>query len=544
MYAAHFGLREPPFALTPDPGYLYLGPGHREALAHLLYGISEDGGFVQLTGEVGTGKTTLIRALLAQRPPEVDVALCLNPRLTVNEFVATLCDELGIKTESGGLKALIDALNRHLLATHARGRHTVVIIDEAQNLSPEVLEQVRLLTNLETHRHKLLRMVLVGQPELQTLLARPGLRQLAQRITARCHLRPLDRRTARAYLDHRLRVAGGQPELFSSAAGRIVQRRAGGIPRLLNIIGDRALLGAYARDRNRVDAGIARRAAREVLHGDRSCPRFRWPVWATAALLALLAVAGWHQGELLRNPPAERLLADVLPITPEPASTPAPVAAPEPTPTESASAETPLRLTQLDEQYGLRRLLTLWEGDPGLADSADVCAALPATGLRCRNARTDWNGLRRYNRPALLTLNDPRDGTVHRILLTALHDDAATLMLDDGPRTVGMERLNGMWNGEALLLWRPPTRAELLRPGSRGDDVVWLRRQLAETDDRPLSEPVSELFDAELAQRVREFQRRHGLHVDGLAGPDTLLILTSVAPAPDTPRLVPASGQV
>ena len=207
MYESYFGLREHPFAITPDPNYLYLSPHHQEALAHLVYGVRENGGFVQLTGEVGTGKTTLIRSLLAQQPEQADIALCLNPKLTALELVTTVCDELGVNYSiATSLKPLIDALNRHLLASHGKGRHTVLIIDEAQNLSVEVLEQVRLLTNLETHHHKLLRVILVGQPELKVLLARPELRQLAQRITARYHLPPLNR--------------AGMPSVYHSPANR------------------------------------------------------------------------------------------------------------------------------------------------------------------------------------------------------------------------------------------------------------------------------------------------------------------------------------
>ncbi len=269
MYTAHFGLREPPFALTPDPAYIYLSRHHREALAHLLYGTGENGGFVQLTGEVGTGKTTLVRALLEQGLERVDIALCLNPRLTVEELLATICDELHIEYPRNhqGLKPLLDALNAHLLRAHAAGRHTVLIIDEAQNLSREVLEEIRLLTNLETTKHKLLRIILVGQPELRHLLARSDLRQLAQRITARYHLPPLDQKETAAYIDYRLRVADRNGSLFTPSALRAVYRQSGGVPRLINIICDRALLGAYSQGLAVVDAKIVRKAAQEAFQG-------------------------------------------------------------------------------------------------------------------------------------------------------------------------------------------------------------------------------------------------------------------------------------
>ena len=300
MYAEHFGLREPPFALTPDPAYVYLGRHHREALAHLLYGTDENGGFVQLTGEVGTGKTTLVRALLEQGLDQVDIALCLNPRLTVEELLATVCDELGVAylPERATLKALVDALNGHLLRAHAAGRRTVLIIDEAQNLSREVLEQIRLLTNLETTKHKLLRIILVGQPELRQFLGRSDLRQLAQRITARYHLPPLDLAETAAYIDHRLRVAGGRDNVFSRGALRAVYRLSKGIPRLINIICDRALLGAYSQNVPRITTGIVRQAARETLHDQaRGLPKHWTPVWRAFALsvigLALIGFGLW-----------------------------------------------------------------------------------------------------------------------------------------------------------------------------------------------------------------------------------------------------------
>ncbi len=307
MYTAHFGLREPPFTLTPNPAYVYFSHHHQEALAHLLYGTGENGGFVQLTGEVGTGKTTLVRTLLEQ------------PQLTVKDLLATVCDELGAirpgaaaqpdtfedalqflssalpvsKPASTTLKPWLDALNAHLLQTHAAGRRTVLIIDEAQLLSREVLEQVRLLTNLETTRHKLLRIILVGQPELREMLARPDLRQLAQRITARYHLLPLNRRETAAYIGHRLQVAGGRPDLFTHRARRAVYRHSSGIPRLINVICDRALLGAYTQGAKRITPRHVQRAAQEALPGSvRQSARRRWLAFGVGlAGLAMLSIS-------------------------------------------------------------------------------------------------------------------------------------------------------------------------------------------------------------------------------------------------------------
>jgi len=285
VYTEFFGLNEKPFAITPDPRYLYMSARHTDALAHLVYGISESGGFIQLTGEVGTGKTTLIRSVLEQLPEKADIALILSPQLTTLEFLETILQELRCTAPAERtVKAQIDALNAQLMRAHADGRRVVLIVDEAQTLSPELLEQVRLLTNLETAKQKLLQIILIGQPELIRLLDQPSLRQLAQRVTARYHLRPLSLPETRAYVRHRLEVAGRDEVVFSGTAVHRVHRAAGGIPRLVNVICDRALLGAYARGAGRVDGTTARRAAREVLGGAgraragrRSSPSWRLP---------------------------------------------------------------------------------------------------------------------------------------------------------------------------------------------------------------------------------------------------------------------------
>ena len=299
MYLAFFGIAEKPFAITPDPRYLYLGRHHADALAHLVYGINDAGGFIQLTGEVGTGKTTTIRSLLARAPKNAEIALIINPRLSSLDFLQTICEELGIGVPDGAAssaKELVDQLNHYLLRAHAAGRRVVLIVDEAQNLSVEVLEQVRLLTNLETESQKLLQIILIGQPELRELLARNDLRQLAQRVTARFHLQPLAREETIAYVRHRLRIAGATSEIFSRAALREVHRLSGGVPRVINIICDRALLGAYTEDQHHVSSSLVRRAASEIF-GERLAPAWLTPLIATVCLLLAAAVAGvlWRQ---------------------------------------------------------------------------------------------------------------------------------------------------------------------------------------------------------------------------------------------------------
>jgi len=284
MYLEHYGLKEPPFSITPDPRFVFLSERHRDALAHLLFGIDKGGGggFVQLTGEVGTGKTTLCRLLLEQLPRNARVALVLNPRLTAAELLETICEELHVDLAAldapgrrGSIKALVDALNAYLLDAYAKGLRVVLIIDEAQNLSVDALEQVRLLTNLETDTQKLLQILLLGQPELRAMLAREDMRQLAQRITARYHLTPLDAAETAAYLRHRYRVAGGQHLPFTPAAIRRIHRHSGGVPRLTNVIAERALLGGYAHDATTLDARDVDRAAREALAPAQPAPATR-----------------------------------------------------------------------------------------------------------------------------------------------------------------------------------------------------------------------------------------------------------------------------
>jgi len=287
MYLAFFGIAEKPFAITPDPRYLYLSARHADALAHLVYGIREAGGFIQLTGEVGTGKTTTIRSLLARAPKNAEIALILNPRLSAGEFLLALCEELGLGTDegaAGNTKELVDLLNRYLLRAHAQGRRVVLIVAEAQNLDPEVLEYIRLLTNLETETQKLLQIILIGQPELRKLLAREDLRQLAQRITGRYHLDPLSRQETAAYVRHRMRVAGATADIFTRGALREVYNISRGIPRVINIICDRALLGAYTQDLHQVPAALVRRAGAEVFDQE---PSPRWIPY----LLGGLAIA-------------------------------------------------------------------------------------------------------------------------------------------------------------------------------------------------------------------------------------------------------------
>lgn len=293
IYLDHFGLTAAPFSPAPDPGYLYLSAGHREALAHFLYGLQSDDGVVVLSGDVGCGKTTLCHCLLEQLPDNCDVVLISNPKISALELLASICEEfqIALPATEASVKTYIDRLHAHLLDTHERGRHSVLIVDEAQSLSPEVFEQIRLLTNLETSRSKLLHVVLTGQPSLRELLARPDMQQFAQRIAARCHLGPLSRADAQAYVVHRLAVAGTRRELFSEAALDRLYRLSEGVPRRLNALADRALLGAYAQGAEQVTAPTVSQAGEEVM-GLAPATRAARKGLPRAAVMGLGAVCG------------------------------------------------------------------------------------------------------------------------------------------------------------------------------------------------------------------------------------------------------------
>ncbi|WJW75828.1 AAA family ATPase [Thiohalobacter sp. IOR34] len=552
MYADYFGLTGRPFSIAPDPRYLYLSERHREALAHLLYGIGEGGGFVQLTGEVGTGKTTLCRALLEQIPDHVDVALILNPRVNALELVATVCDELGIDYPQDGdsLKRLIDALNAHLLETHAAGRRTVLIVDEAQNLSTEVLEQLRLLTNLETAEAKLLQIILIGQPELKQLLERNELRQLAQRITARYHLEPLSRDELRAYVRHRLRVSGNATELFSPAALDELQRLSGGIPRLINILCDRALLGAYVEERPKVDRRILRRAAAEVLT-EQPLGEGRSRLWWLAAPLMLLlvgAAALWQGGSeapaVATGPPLEAA-NDVAPAPGRPV-TEAPVVAAVDEPGQAAggapAAALQTRLAALDDSAGLQAWAALfrrWQL-PLRLDGPAPCEQAEALGMRCLQRSGSWSQLLSYDRPAILQLVDAAGRRVPALLLT-VDGERVELQIGAERLWLPLQVLQAHWYGGYTLLWRPPVKSEVLQPGSRSPDVLWLRRQLQRIEGEAPPAERPEAFDAALAEQVKRFQASRGLLQDGVVGAQTLIHLNAADPDQSPPRLQPVT---
>ena len=547
MYLSFFGLNEKPFAITPDPRYLYLSERHAEALAHLLYGINEAGGFVQLTGEVGTGKTTVVRSLLAQTPKNAEIALILNPRMTAPEFLLTICEELGIgvpDAATDSLKDLVDILSGYLLRAHAGGRRVVVVVDEAQNLAPTVLEQVRLLTNLETNTRKLLQIILIGQPELRELLARNELRQLAQRITGRYHLNPLTAAETAAYVRHRLRVAGATNDIFSPGALSAVHRLAVGVPRVINVVCDRALLGAYSMDRHRVTPNLVRNAACEVF-GKRFTPH--WLPWlgtgAAAGLLALTVALLWSfkpwNPHTAAAAPAHTDAPKIAAVAPPKAPAVVQSAAPPAKPTLSGHELTDLlaqHTNETDTDSAFSKLFGIWRIQYVPA-GVDPCSQASSQGLECLNQRGSFGQLRLYNRPAILMLSD-NAGTSHQVVLTALDDEHATVQLGGGSHDVSIGELSRYWFGDFVMLWRPGTsQVKSLSQGMRGDDVRWLRQSLQRVEGEHSDGPVNDVFDENLSKLVRDFQRQHRLTVDGIAGVQTQIVLASAVAPPDSPSL-------
>lgn len=544
MYHSYFGLAEAPFSIAPDPRYLYMSRHHQEALAHLLYGVNGDGGFVLLTGEVGTGKTTICRCLLEQIPDSCDVAYIFNPRLTVEELLSTICVEFGIACPPGNtsIKVFVDCINAFLLDAHAKGRHTVLIIDEAQNLSADVLEQMRLLTNLETNQRKLLQIILLGQPELAAMLERPELRQLAQRIVARYHLGPLTRQEVAAYVRHRFEVSGAQRQLFPTALMGRLHRLSGGVPRVINVLCDRALLGAYVQSKERIDRATLAQAAREVFHQPpaRRSSMFR----ALAAVLILLAggalVMAVYQQEqkdtktmtvqqtvAKRDAPAEPARAadkteDAKPGAALPDTLEWPVDAPR-------ARSKAMAYAALFQAWGAN-----YRG-------AGECQQAEGLGLRCRTSRGGLADLRQLNRPAVLQMRDDH-GREFYATLTSLDDKTATFAVGAETRPVAINALATQWSGHYTLLWRmPPGARESIRPGERGPAVEWLSRQLALLQGRAADTIKDPAFDDALARHVRQFQLAQGLVPDGAVGPQTLMHLSSAADQ-TAPKLFSGQG--
>ena len=529
MYTHYFQLKQSPFSIAPDPRYLFMSERHREALAHLLYGVGSGGGFVLLTGEIGAGKTTVCRCFMEQIPDNCQLAYIFNPKLSVEELLLSICEEFRIAVAPGvaSVKGYVDAINAHLLASHAQGKNNVLIIDEAQNLSAAVLEQLRLLTNLETSERKLLQIILIGQPELRAMLARPELEQLAQRVIARYHLGSLTAEETASYVRHRLAVAGSTAQTpFAPRLMAQIHALSKGVPRRINLLCDRALLGAYVENQPQVTRKILRRAAEEVFaeEGTRA-PRaaLRWPLVAGGVIAGALVTGAlaWH----------------LMPVAG--LAVPAPVPAVAKALTATPAAVPPPAVIAPDRNAVLRQLAALW-GEQ--LPAGDACQAAARAGLRCLQSRGGIAELRVLDRPAMLSVRSDA-GTQQLALLTGVQGDLASLQIEGQARTMAVAELAQRSDGSFVTFWRAPRNwRDEVPVGARGPDVDWLAARLAQLHGLPL--PSANLpLDADLQRLLREFQHSQNLKADGLAGPKTFMRLMQLGDNTE-PRLSGAAPAV
>jgi general secretion pathway protein A len=496
---------------------VFLSERHRDALAHLLYGIGKggSGGFVQLTGEVGTGKTTLCRLLLEQLPEHTRVALVLNPKLSPVELLETICEELKLYVgdHRGSLKGLVDTLNAYLLDAYAQGLRVVLIVDEAQNLSTDALEQIRLLTNLETPTQKLLQIILLGQPELRDKLGDTELRQLAQRITARYHLTPLDRAETEAYVRHRVAVAGCARLPFSRLGLRAVYQRSGGVPRLINIIADRALMAGFAREQDSIGERLVDRAADETLPGNARYWMRHYGRWAVAGLVLLAAGVAFNWFERREPEAPAQASVPAQPLAPTPVPAPAPAPPPDPDTVAAKALETALQGSGESEMSAWTQLLARWQvrsTDSSVRDAAR-CQSMVFPGLNCLHGHATIEQLARFDRPLILLLQ--HKGAHGHALLQGVAGNRVSLNLVGDNVRLTTDRLRDFWNGEFIAIWRLPDNVPAtLRLGDAGAGVAWIKAQVAHMDSAKgaVVGAGPAYFDATLEERIRKLQTAYG----------------------------------
>jgi len=581
MYLDYFGLKETPFSIAPDPRYLYMSERHREALAHLLYGVSGQGGFVVLTGEVGTGKTTICRCFLNQVPKNTDVAFIINPKLSARELMASICDELHIQyTESASIKSLTDVINRYLLNAHSENRHTVLIIDEAQNLRVDVLEQLRLLTNLETSEKKLLQIILLGQPELREILAQNELRQLAQRITARYHLHALSKMEVGAYVQCRLAVAGRRARLLDLKAVKTLYQLSGGIPRLINLICDRALLGAYASQSDMITVNHLQKAYSEI-QGEKIKKPFSFKInlnLILPVLVSLLIVAvgalyleqrytGKLNNAALNH--ADAVKNEVVVLGEEPVgrgnqssdysdnSLSAKVSQPKfevnqpavnsfsgnnPSGTHISPDDqvistviqkntkqksapflqqiTGFKSNKRDKFLAYQSIFKRWGVIYDDAPFTLACDFAEMYGLRCLHKNGNWRSLLKLNRPAVLTLINEIGESLYFGLL-AIEGNEALVFHQNKTFWVALDEIDRYWLGEYSVIWKlPPFKSRVIKPGQK-KETEWLRSNMARLNGSKnyINEP--------LTSQVKRFQLSVGLVPDGVVGSMTIIHMNS-----------------
>ncbi len=541
MYLEHFSLNERPFSISPDPRFLFMSNRYREALAHLTYGVEDGGGFVLLTGEVGTGKTTVCRCLLQQLPEKTRLAFVLNPKLNSLELLATICDELGIDypENCSSLKILTDRLSDYLLECYEQGLSVVVMIDEAQNIDTEVLEQIRLLTNLETNQKKLLQIILVGQPELQEKLAQRDLRQLAQRITARYHLRPLNLKETIAYVLHRIRIAGAKKSIFSRSAVELLHQKTQGIPRLINTICDRALVAAASRNKLSVNEKIMQEAIADVV----GAPDFESPIETSnqllknlligAAILFTLGFVYWLGQQSATPDKPSIAIAKKQPLAEDSSATEVNATSRQEVETSVPKAtqrDKPLIERMLADQrwdnkghWSMVNLLALWQISYSPLNDGKACHFAASYGLGCHRVVGNWQQLREFNRPAILKFSAGLQGEFWGTLIR-LKGNKADLQFGDRKVSFALDELSTLWTGEYQMLWQaPPGYQGDILLGQRGEAVSWLSEKLKKLLNPTL--PLSDYFDQALLANLKQYQKQRNIQADGIAGIQTILTI-------------------
>jgi general secretion pathway protein A len=519
MYKDFFGFVELPFSIVPNSRYLYLSQRHKEAITHLQAGLGDGGGFAMLTGEVGTGKTTVAKAMLANLNEDTKAGLILNPTFSSRDLLEAICDEFNIAyPQEATLKQLNQAIYEYLKHNHKSGWQTLLVIDEAQHLAADVLEQLRLLTNLETDTRKLLKVLLVGQPELQRLLQTTQLRQLAQRITGRYHLLPLDEKETADYITFRLHTAGGDKQLFDRSSTKLIAKYSHGIPRLINLICDKSLNISFHKGSVVVDKQTVHQACEEVMQfqaeiyqQDKPIRRsFEWPAWGSVGIGVCVAVGiGWAVlQQMPLKPTASTQPVQVAQVT-------APQAVAPVVNDQLTNEQRNMLLEQTQSNLAVNELYKLWGYRASVRDN--LCLSEPQSTMRCERKMATWPLLVQQNRPVILELN--YQGQVGYVILYAIGDDKVEVLNGTQRLRLPVSWLKPLWQGNIIELWQAPLK-DTLRLDMEGPAIEVLDQLLAEAvSEQPLG---TDIFDSQLKERVELFQRWQGIGVDGIAGQRTL----------------------
>ncbi len=530
MYKDYFGFYEVPFSIVPSSRYLFLSQRHREAVQHLQAGLGQGGGFAMLTGEVGTGKTTVAKAMLASLDDKTASGLILNPTFSSQDLLEAICDEFSLSyPERASLKQLSQAIYQYLIDNDQQGINTLLVIDEAQHLSAEVLEQLRLLTNLETDDHKLLKVLLIGQPELQDKLRTTQLRQLAQRITGRYHLLPLTEGETRQYIEFRLSTAGGDISLFSKGAVAVINNASQGIPRLINLIGDKALQYAYHSGEKKVSKSLAHKACEDILsfqapgvgHSVQNTGGGLSELLSTYAMPALLgiAVAGGLYWKGVEGLAWLSSLSNQQQVA-EPVSA-----------SNSSSKEVIIPVNNVDEPYpkellqdlfkrkdkisAIQELYAVWGYKAGVLDG--MCEESPSSSFECQKYLGTLSQIEQQNLPVVMSLY--LDGRQSYVVLYQVSDDQVQVL--NGQQRISLPKswLEQLWTGEYYSIWQRELQTTL-RLNQQGAQVRLLDEKLSKVLGSTPS--GSGIFDEALKRKVEVFQRWQNIDVDGIAGRNTL----------------------